>query len=345
MCSISVGIEAPRLSDAIRARFDSAIHSEPVVTSENFPYVFGAKNQETNRLADFWSAHSAQIDAVLLEHGAILFKGFHIDTAEKFNGFMGGLPLALGNYVDGNSPRTKLSSTVYTSTEYPAELPISLHNELSYSDVWPARLYFCCVVAAITGGSTTIADSRQILADLPRDIVEEYERKGVMYVRNLQGGDGLGVGKSWQQTFETTSRADVEAHCGVRNIKYEWLPNDALRLIQIRPGLAQHPQSGAKVWFNQADQFHPSTNPPEVYEALLELYEDSPFDMPQYSCFGDGTPIPDDMLAQVRAVMVRREIAFPWEVGDLMVVDNMLSAHGRSPYSGARKVLVSMSGY
>lgn len=315
------------------------------MTPEHFPYVFNAENQGIEPLADFWSAQRQQIDAALLDHGAILLKGFRVDTAERFDGFMGGLPLALGNYVDGNSPRTKLSSAIYTSTEYPAELPISLHNELSYSDIWPARLYFCCVVAAATGGSTTIADSRLILDDLPRDIVEPYERKGVMYVRNLQGGDGPGVGKSWQQTFETTSRSDVESHCRARNIKYEWLPDDALRLIQIRPALALHPQSGAKVWFNQADQFHPSTNPPEVYEALLELYEDSPLDMPQYSCFGDGTPIPDAMLAQVRAVMARREVAFPWEVGDLMVVDNMLSAHGRSPYTGARKVLVSMSGY
>jgi alpha-ketoglutarate-dependent taurine dioxygenase len=315
------------------------------VTLESFPLTVDAAAQQTNRLSDFWGVQQDRTDALLLDHGAILFKGFHVDTAEKFDAFMGSLPLALGNYVDGNSPRTKVSSAVYTSTEYPAELSISLHNELSYSDVWPARLYFCCVVAAATGGSTTIADSRRILDVLSRDIIERFEQKGVMYVRNLQGGDGLGVGKSWQETFETTSRLELESHCRLRNIKYEWGLDGAVRLIQIRPALAQHPRSGAKVWFNQADQFHPSTNPPEVYEALMELYENSPLDMPQYSCFGDGTPIPDDILARIRATMAQQEVAFTWEPGDLMVIDNMLSAHGRSPYTGARKVLVSMSGY
>ena len=44
-------------------------------------------------------------------------------------------------------PKTKKSkgvytdkAGVYTSTEYPPEFFISLHNELSYSTRWPSRL-------------------------------------------------------------------------------------------------------------------------------------------------------------------------------------------------------------
>jgi alpha-ketoglutarate-dependent taurine dioxygenase len=315
------------------------------VISFPFPHVIRADDESILRLDEFWSQRGGHIDALLLEHGALRLNGFQIDSAQRFNEFMASLPLTLGNYVDGNSPRTKLTDAVYTSTEYPAELPISLHNELSYSDSWPARLYFCCVTAPASGGSTTVADSRRILTQMPRDVLDLYERKGVMYVRNLQGDDGMGVGKTWQQTFETSSRMEVESLCRERNIRYEWRSDGALRLIQQRPALARHPRTDAAVWFNQADQFHPSTNPDEVYEALLELYGDEPMDMPQYSCFGDGSPIPDDVLAQVRAVLEEQTVAMPWQTGDVMVIDNMLSAHGRSPYTGARKVLVSMTGY
>ncbi len=162
-------------------------------------------------------------------------------------------------------------------------------------------------------------------------------------MRNLRSDAGVGVGKSWQQTFETTRQGDVETYCGDRNIRYKWTSGGGLRLVQVRPAIAIHPETGEKVWFNQADQFHPSTNPPEVYEALQELYGDDPFGMPQYSCFGDGSPISANILDEVRATLEQHEVAFSWMRGDLMVIDNMLTAHGRSPYSGERKILVSMS--
>ena len=202
---------------------------------EGFPHVISATASGIEQLADFWRVRRDEIDQQLLTHGAIVFKGYRVDTAAQFGQFMNGLSLELGNYVDGNSPRTKLTDAVYTSTEYPAELPISLHNELSYSDAWPARLYFCCVTAANTGGSTTIADSRRVHATMPVRIAEEFERKGVMYVRNLQGEGSMGVGKTWQQTFETDDRGVVEAHCRARNIRYEWRDDAMLRLIQVRP--------------------------------------------------------------------------------------------------------------
>jgi alpha-ketoglutarate-dependent taurine dioxygenase len=312
---------------------------------EGFPHVVSASSSGIGPIADLWRARRDEIDRDLLTYGAIVFTGYRVDTADKFGEFMGGLSLPLGNYVDGNSPRTKLTDAVYTSTEYPPELPISLHNELSYSDVWPARLYFCCVSAAASGGSTTIADSRRIHDTMPARIADEFERKGVMYVRNLQSEGGMGVGKTWQSTFETDDRALVEAHCLARNIRYEWHDDAMLRLIQVRPGFAAHPLSGERVWFNQADQFHPSTNPPDTYEALMEIYGDTPFEMPQYSCFGDGSAMSDDLLTEVRAVIDAQQIAPRWETGDIMVIDNMLCAHGRSPFTGARKVLVAMSGY
>jgi alpha-ketoglutarate-dependent taurine dioxygenase len=313
------------------------------VEQNQLPYEFDHENCGADDLIAMWKSESDAVDEALLKHGAVLFKNFGIDTIQKFQTCMDAICVDLGNYVDGNSPRTKLAGGVYTSTEYPPEVPISLHNELSYSDKWPARLYFCCVIPAATGGSTTIADSRLILQKIPLSILELYQRKGVMYVRNLQVEGAHGFGKTWQQTFETTNKADVERHCAERNIKYEWNSDGSLRLIQIRPSTAVHPKTGDRVWFNQADQFHPSTNPPDVYEALQELYGDEPMNMPQYSCFGDGTPFPDDVLAEVRSTMDQLTVAFPWKRGDLMVVDNMLTAHGRSPFTGERKVLVSIS--
>jgi len=165
----------------------------------------------------------------------------------------------------------------------------------------------------------------------------------VRYVRNLHGGRGARIGKSWQETFETTSRDSVETFCRQGRIAFEWKADGGLRLIQTGPATARHPRTGEKVWFNQLEQFHPSSNPPDVYEALQELFGDTPEEMPQYASFGDGTPVPGAMLADIRTAMDQQTVVFPWEHGDLMIIDNMLTAHGRAPYTGPRKILVSMS--
>lgn len=318
-------------------------HKGPSVIPRVLPYVWRHDDAQPAGLPELLRGRRHEIDRLLLEHGALLFKGFGVDSVDAFQRCTDVLPGSAADYIDGNSPRTKLTDNIYTSTEYPAELAISMHNELSYSRTWPERLYFCCVVPPATGGSTLIADSAALLRALPADLVAQFETKGVTYVRNLHGGRGATIGKSWQQTFETDDRRVVERFCRDGDIGYEWKTDGGVRLIQKRPATARHPKTGEAVWFNQVDQFHPSTNPPEVYEAIKEIYAGQPFDMPQYGCFGDGSPIPDAMLQTVREETARHTVAFPWERGDFLMIDNMLTSHGRSPFTGERRILVAMS--
>lgn len=316
----------------------------PSMSSTALPYLWSSEaSPQASDICSVVTTHAEEIDRHLHRHGAILFRGFGVDSVESFQRCMDVLPGEKPRYIDGNSPRSKLSSAIYTSTEYPAELRISLHNELSYSHTWPSRLYFCCAVAPQSGGSTVIGDSRAILRRLSPSTVRLFEEKGVTYVRNLHGGSGTTIGKSWQQTFETDSRVDVETYCREGGIKYEWNSDGGLRLVQSGPATASHPKTGERVWFNQLEQFHPSSNPPEVYEALSAIYGDSPYDMPQYACFGDGQPATDEILAEVRAALEHESVEFQWERGDLMIVDNMLVAHGRAPFVGPRKILLSMT--
>ncbi|WP_186192969.1 TauD/TfdA family dioxygenase [Burkholderia gladioli] len=285
-----------------------------------------------------------QLNALLDEHGALLLRGYGVASPEALARARASLGADAMAYVEGNSPRSKLSAeNVYTSTEYPAEAFISLHNELSYAASWPARLYFCCVTPAETGGHTLLASSAAIHDGLPPEVRDAFARHGVLYIRNLHGGDGFGFGPSWQSTFETDRRADVDAWCAANGIEQEWRDGNTLRLITRRPAIATHPATGRRVWFNQADQFHPSTNSPDVLEALTEIFGEDPFSFPQYACLGDGRAIDDGMLARIREVTERHTVRFDWQAGDCLVIDNMLMSHGRSPFTGARRILVSMS--
>ena len=300
----------------------------------------GAATAGLPALRTVLAENSELLERHLLRHGAVLFRGFGIDRDEIFDELVQSLPGRRMDYVDGNSPRRKLKAGLYTSTEYPPEYFISMHNELSYSPRWPARLAFCCVTAPPEGGETPLADSRRILAGLDAAIVEQFTARGVEYVRNLHGG--VGMGPSWQATFETEDRAVVEDFCRASGVDFRWRDDRSLSLTHVRPGVAVHPKTGETVWFNQADQFHPSTHPKPIFDSMMRLYQGREDRLPQHCRFGDGTPIPLEMLESVRTMTGEQIRTFSWQSGDVLLVDNMLACHGRMPFRGQRKILVSM---
>nr|XP_061809059.1 dapdiamide synthesis protein DdaC-like [Nerophis lumbriciformis] len=292
-------------------------------------------------LISWWQRNSSWVDEKLHFHGALRFRGFGIDSQPILAEVTSSVNQALLDYVDGNSPRTKVGSGVYTSTEYPPEFFISMHNELSYAKEWPARLHFCCVTPAPEGGETPLCDHRALLRNLEEPVVEEFRSKGVTYIRNLHGGQGFGP--SWQDTFETQDRADIERYAADSEAKIEWKEDRSVRLAATRPATHVHPVTGEEVWFNQADQFHPTTHPKAVYESMNLLYKGRGSDMPQYVTFGDGSEIPVETLEHIRETTKDLLVISPWEQGDLVVVDNVLVSHGRMPFKGERRVLVSMA--
>jgi alpha-ketoglutarate-dependent taurine dioxygenase len=282
-------------------------------------------------------AETAVVDKLLVEHKALVFRGFGLGKAELDQAIDKLLAQRLA-YVHGNSPRTKVGANLYTSTEYPPEYTISMHNELSYSHSWPARLLFYCDQAPETGGATPVVDAAAWLASLDAQVREAY-RGGVRYVQNLHGGRGFG--KSWQDTFETDDRAAVERFLADAEAQWEWKADGGLRVTQLRPSTTRHPVTGDEVWFNQSDQWHAAALDDETGAALLDaLGED---ELPQSVTFADGSPIPAPYVTQVRDRGLELAVDVAWNQGDLLVIDNVLVAHGRRPFTGPRRVLVAMS--
>jgi amino acid adenylation domain-containing protein len=288
-------------------------------------------------LATFTRAHRARIRALLREHGAVLIRGHELGDAPLVGEVVDALFDHRVHYGERSSPRSKLSDGVYTSTDHPPDQPIVLHNEQSYTLNWPLRILFYCRVAPTVRGATPVADGRRVLAELDREVVAEFARRGVMYQRNYLPG----VGVSWQDAFQTRHRGEADAFCHARGITTTWLSEDHLRTRQIRPALRHHPETGELLWFNHALFFHVTSVPPELARGLTEaLGED---DYPTNTYFGDGAPFSCAVLDHLRAVTARHVVAFPWRTGDLLVLDNMRFAHGREPFSGPRQIFAAMA--
>jgi alpha-ketoglutarate-dependent taurine dioxygenase len=269
--------------------------------------------------------------------GGILFRGFDVGSPEAFEEAVKALSGRLLEYTYRSTPRRRVAGNIYTSTEYPADRSIPLHNEMAYSRAWPMKLWFYSVTVAASGGETPIADSRKVYARIPAAVRDAFERRRVMYVRNY----GPGMDLPWQDVFQTTDRTDVEQMCRDTGIEWEWIGANDLRTRQVCQAVATHPETGERVWFNQAHLFHVSSHDPEVRDLLLAQFGEA--GLPRHACYGDGGAIEPEALAAVRDALDAETVRFPWQRGDVMLLDNMLAAHGRGPYVGDRKVLVGMA--
>lgn len=300
------------------------------------PFIFQAP-----AAGDAWQAHRELIhqvvDTELPRAGGVLFRGFAFKGEADFEAFASSFGHELLTYDYASTPRTKLNNRVYTSTEYPAHQVIPLHNEQSYSLNWPMKIWFHCVQASQVGGETPIADSREVYRQLDPVIRQRFADKRLMYVRNY--GNGLDL--PWQQAFSTEDRAQVEQYCKASNIDFEWNEEGELSTRQVCQAVARHPVSGEWVWFNQAHLFHISNLAPAVRETLISIVGEE--GVPRNVFYGDGSPIELEALEHVRAVLQRCQVSFPWQAGDVLMLDNMLVAHGRSTFQGARKVVVAMA--
>jgi alpha-ketoglutarate-dependent taurine dioxygenase len=292
------------------------------------------------RLAE---AERERMGETLLRTGALLFRGWRAESLEDFSAFVSALSgtEARFGYAGGASPRKGLGGKgLYSSTEYPPDMWLGLHNELSYAGVQPRRLFFFCQVAPQTGGETTLADGRRILAALHPELVEEFRSRGLKYIRNLSPVPGSGYG--WPDAFETGDAAEAEARAGALGAQVGWRAGGVMRVGQVRPATAFHPETGEEVWFNQADGFHPSALDPSAYAEQLALCG-SEEEFRLNVTFADGGSIPLAALHHIREVLRAQTIRHRWREGDIVVLDNHLTAHGRAPFSGPRKIALAMT--
>lgn len=280
-----------------------------------------------------------ELEALLLRHGGLLFRGFDVDGVAGFDAAVATLSDGALKYQFRASPRTQVDQqrNVYTSTDYPSDESIFPHNEHSYSPVFPGKIFFYCDVASEEGGETPIGDTRQVLRQVPPDIRDRFARRRIMYVRNF--GDGFGL--PWQTVFQTDDRAAVERYCREQGITAEWKAGDRLRTRQVGPAIVRHPKSGEAVWFNHGTFFHATSLPASARDALIEEF--GPEDLPQNTFYGDGLPIEPEVVQQLRQIYTSAMVSFRWQRHDVLMLDNILALHGRNPFRGARRILTAMA--
>lgn len=319
----------------IRTTAENRDQIETFVMNEQlgFPRVINQKGTSID-LCDWLVKNQEYYEHELNKSGAVLCRGFGIETVEKFKEVSEVFPNKLLEYKLRSSPRYSITENVYVSTTYPKDQSINMHSENSYSPESPSKIIFCCITPADVQGETPIADNRLVLKNIRKDIVEKFRKYGVLYKRNLTGF----LGMSWEEVFQTSDKNEAEKICIENNMNFEWKSDTHLELNWKKDAIWEHPETGDMVWFNHAMFF----NKYSFNQELLEFFS-SDDDLPNNTYYGDGSEISKEEIENIKLAYKKSIVEFPWEAGDVLFLDNMLISHGRNPYKGERKIIVSMS--
>jgi alpha-ketoglutarate-dependent taurine dioxygenase len=285
-----------------------------------------------------WAAqHRDALRAVVAEHGCVLVRGLGLRDAAGTAAVFQRLATGLMTEREAFAARQSYPGGVYSSSKWPPSQPMCMHHELSYMFEFPGLMLFACLTAATTGGVTGVADSPTVLRALPAELVRRFEREGWVLTRNYNED----IGASVAEAFGTQDRGTVESYCRANAIEFEWQPDGGLRTRQLRSAVVRHPLTGQRCWFNQIAFLNERTLDPEVREYLVDVYGAD--GLPFNTRFGNGDPIGEDVVDLLNEIYEASTAREPWQAGDLMIVDNIRTAHSREPFEGPREVLVAMA--
>uniref|UniRef100_A0A0E0IB75 TauD/TfdA-like domain-containing protein n=1 Tax=Oryza nivara TaxID=4536 RepID=A0A0E0IB75_ORYNI len=282
---------------------------QKTIDGEQVPLVLtpassGSGERGGEALAAALRARREWVEAKVVSNSAVLLRGFGVRDAAEFDAVVGALGWPDIRYV-GPAPRTHVHGRVWTANEGPLDEFIYYHHEMVLIKEFPGKVILFCEVAPPEGGETPFVPSfrvtERVMEEFP-EMVEELDEKGLRY------------------TFTALSKNDTKSMRG-RGWEDAFATTDKAeaekrKLTRVFPG-----RQGRRMWFNTVVGMHGK----ELSSATM----------------ADGAEIPTAFVARCGEIIEEESIQFRWEVGDVLILDNLATLHGRRPSPPPRRVLVA----
>lgn len=319
----------------------ATIPEQKTVNGLAFPLVITPHNDEVARdpaaFDDWVHQHRDDLKALLIKHGALLFRGFPVSNADAFEHHLDQTSFKNMPYVGGAAPRNQVTqSRIVTANESPASETIPFHHEMAQTPNPPGYIFFYCDIPSPVGGATSILHSGEIyrrFAEISPEVARKIEEQGVRYIRVMpeETDNNSAIGRSWKETFQVQTRDDAERVMRDAWMSWEWLDNGNLRTeSRILPAIRYDAEIDQKVFFN----------------ALIAVYtgwNDSRNDGEKAVVTGDGKPMDPEVMKATAEAMDELCVNFKWQKNDVLWVSNYTVLHARQPYEGDRRILASIA--
>jgi alpha-ketoglutarate-dependent taurine dioxygenase len=291
-------------------------------------------------------AHRPRLDDLIVEYGGIVLRGFPVDSAQAFSRFADQFPAYERGYVGGGAPRQKLAEKVLESTRMVETFKIPLHTEMSYMRRYPPRIAFFAKTSARTGGETIIGSMLDFMGELPPDLIARLRTRKVRSVRNYAPASDAAAPQivrhsddiRWNDVFGTSDRQAVDRICADLGIEPVWQDDGSLSVVEETDPLTRHPRTGDLIYRNNLHNNYTYGDGDTASRFKARAAH------PAGMYLDDGSPLPEADADAVNAAFERVELAWRWRDRDIMILDNLLVAHGRNPFEGPREVMVALLG-
>lgn len=305
-----------------------------------FPYVVANEQGiSTLEATVAWIQENlAELTSQLAQSGAILFRGFPVDSAQAFDQFSAAFGYPNFTYKESlsNAVRINFTPRVFTANEAPKDVEIYLHNEMAQTPIYPDKIFFFCLAPAQFGGASPICRSDMLfrgLEDTMPELAKAFEEKGVKYTTLMPGEDDpeSGQGRSWKSTLSVDTKEQAQEKLARLDYTWQWLSDGSLKATTGKLPAVRTLSCGRKSFFNQLIAAYMG------WQGVREHHQDT-------LTFGDGSEIPKEGLEHIYQLSEQYTFDVPWQANDVALVDNNLAMHGRRPYSGdlKRQVLVAL---
>ena len=240
--------------------------------------------------------------AAYKRYGAVLLRGFEVGLGE-FRDLTRNL--CAGSVFNESPGRLVIDREQNIQTVNLGYEPFPQHPELSREPWKPDICFFWCIKAPLKGGETTVCDGVELVRRLPAAVRNAFSTRQLRYQQPATPAECA----FWLGSTEpdAATLANPPAHCPYSFERVDGVIHRYfLRPAFHKPMFSDEPAFGNFLFFGR-------------YFNRQRIFP----------TFENGESVPDDLLAEVKAVSDSVESPVAWQPGDIIILDNTRFMHGR----------------
>lgn len=218
--------------------------------------------------------------------------------------------------LNPGSDRSVYSVNFYLGQKEQLKFELPLHCDMSYLKISPVALFFYCVHPAADRGETMLCDGARVYDELSSPTRDRLSAQRIKYIRKYPEGN-------WQMRFGTDNMDEVRAFCRENELVLTVDASSGTLVTEYSVDALPRGRWSERRMFRNS--ILPVVKQEEVgSDASLVRFE-------------DGSPLPTEMIAELREVTTRLTRLVPMSAGDFMFVDNTRVLHGRKAFDDPRR--------